>query len=389
MRKQVVSFGPNQWIIGSEVEHECRFDSVVNWSDVDRFIQQHQGEFIFLALSYELGLDILEVKASTNKPRLSVPKFIAWTAKNIWKKDQDTVIGLKGNSTFHKLEDAEIPQLQWTSVESFEKYVAAIDKVQTEIQYGNVYELNYCTGLKANGALKDDALSIFHRLQQLIQAPHACFYEDESCTLISMSPERFFKTEGSTLISQPIKGTAPRGKNTEEDEEFAKQLRLSLKDRVENTMIVDLVRNDCSKIASKGSVQVPEFMGLYSFAHVHQLISTVSCEMKDSVLPSDIIKALFPMGSMTGAPKKSAVALSEQFEPLARNWYSGSFGCITPEGNWDLNVIIRSVFHDKKTAEWTCMVGGAITNLSNAADEWNECKVKVDKLLQHFGTCQW
>ena len=154
-------------------------------------------------------------------------------------------------------------------------------------------------------------------------------------------------------------------------------------------MIVDLVRNDLSRIAEKGSVKVDELCGIYSFPTVHQMISTVSCELKKNTSFSDILKATFPMGSMTGAPKKAAVELAEKHEGFSRGFYSGSMGVIYPNSDFDLNVLIRTLVYERKTGKLSCGVGGAITMLSDAEAEYEECRVKVDKILSLFGTCQW
>ncbi|MNU92937.1 Aminodeoxychorismate synthase component 1 [compost metagenome] len=154
-------------------------------------------------------------------------------------------------------------------------------------------------------------------------------------------------------------------------------------------MIVDLVRNDLSQIATKGSVLVDELCAVYSFPTVHQLISTVSCDLKENTSFSDILKASFPMGSMTGAPKKAAVELAEQYEGFSREFYSGSLGVIYPNGDFDLNVLIRTIVYNSQSKQLSCGVGGAITILSDAEAEYEECKAKVGKILALFGTCQW
>jgi para-aminobenzoate synthetase component 1 len=154
-------------------------------------------------------------------------------------------------------------------------------------------------------------------------------------------------------------------------------------------MIVDLVRNDLSRVAAKGSVQVDELCEIYTFPTVHQMISTISCELKEHTSFSDILKATFPMGSMTGAPKKAAVELAAHYEGFSREFYSGSFGVILPNGDFDLNVLIRTLVYNRETRKFYCGVGGAITMLSDPEAEYEECKVKVDKILSLFGTCQW
>ncbi|MBI3238477.1 MAG: anthranilate synthase component I family protein, partial [Flavobacteriia bacterium] len=203
------------------------------------------------------------------------------------------------------------------------------------------------------------------------------------------SPERFMARSGTKLISQPIKGTAPRGKTPEEDLLLKEQLANSHKDRTENVMIVDLVRNDLSRIATKNSVQVDELFGVYSFPTVHQLISTVSCELRPEVTFSDILKATFPMGSMTGAPKVAAMELAEITERFTRGIYSGAAGYIAPNGDFDFNVMIRTLVVDRANNSISCGVGGAITIFSDPEEEYEECRAKVGKILDATGSCQW
>ena len=198
------------------------------------------------------------------------------------------------------------------------------------------------------------------------------------------SPERYIKLENNLLTSQPIKGTAPRGSSNVEDQKNINRLINSKKDQSENVMIVDLVRNDLSKIAKQNSVKVDELCGLYSFKTVHQLISTVSCEIDKSVDFKSILQATFPMGSMTGAPKLSAMNIIEEKEDFKRGLYSGSIGYIKPNGDFDFNVVIRSLLYNKKKKYLSCSVGGAITYDSDPKSEYDECQIKVGKLMSIF-----
>jgi len=197
--------------------------------------------------------------------------------------------------------------------------------------------------------------------------------------LFCASPERFIQKKGNRIFSQPIKGTAPRGKDAIEDEVLVKLLKNDPKEKAENIMIVDLVRNDLSKIARKGSVQVDELCAVKSFATVHQLISTVSCDLK-TINFLDILYALFPMGSMTGAPKKRALELIDELEDFNRGLYSGSIGYMDPNGDFDMNVIIRSLVYNSISKRISCGVGSAITISSDAEKEYAECLVKIEKL---------
>ncbi|MDC1244897.1 anthranilate synthase component I family protein, partial [Crocinitomicaceae bacterium] len=198
------------------------------------------------------------------------------------------------------------------------------------------------------------------------------------------SPERFIKKNGSNLLAQPIKGTARRGENDTEDKFLFKSLRNDPKERAENIMIVDLMRNDLSKVAEKNSVKVDELCEIYSFETVHQMISTVSCKVKKQYSFVDILKATFPMGSMTGAPKIRAMELIEKYEDFKRGLYSGSVGYIAPNGDFDFNVIIRTMIHNKNLKTLSCSVGSAITIKSDAEKEFEECQIKIKKMIDVF-----
>ncbi|MGZ4158296.1 MAG: chorismate-binding protein, partial [Bacteroidia bacterium] len=188
------------------------------------------------------------------------------------------------------------------------------------------------------------------------------------------------------LISQPIKGTAKRSENILEDERLKNDLQNNLKERSENVMIVDLVRNDLSHIAKRGTVKVEELHSLYSFKQVHQLISTVSCELKENISFTDILKSTFPMGSMTGAPKISAMKLIEEFESTKRGLYSGAVGYISPDGDFDFNVVIRSILYNADNNYLSFMVGSAITDKANAGQEYEECLLKAKAMFEVLST---
>jgi para-aminobenzoate synthetase component I len=215
----------------------------------------------------------------------------------------------------------------------------------------------------------------------LTKAPFSSFLQFDDFSAFCGSPERFLQKKGDVLRSEPIKGTSKRGKTDEEDEQLKNNLQNDAKERSENIMVVDLVRNDLSKIAIKDSVKVEELCALYSFKTVHQLISTITCTVEEKTSFTDIIKATFPMGSMTGVPKIKAMQIIEEFESFKRGLYSGSIGYIMPNGDFDFNVVIRSLLYNKKEKYLSCSVGGAITSLSSAQEEYKECLVKVKRIL--------
>ena len=211
--------------------------------------------------------------------------------------------------------------------------------------------------------------------------PFSTFYKTDDKFLISATPERFIKKTRQTVISQPIKGTIKRDTNTEKDLQLINKLRNDKKELSENVMIVDLVRNDMSKFAKKGSVNVDELFEIYSFPQVHQMISTITAEVDETKNNIDIIKEMFPMGSMTGAPKIRAMKLIEEYEKSMRGLFSGAVGYFEPNGDFDFNVIIRSLFYNSSNNYLSFQVGSAITINSDAENEYQECLIKAKAIL--------
>lgn len=375
-----------EYLFGEGILEQLEIFNVSDLKLVDNFLERNKGSNVFFILSYELGVALLDTTVHADKPRSNYPLAKFWVANT-----NETESNPGPDEWINNFSDppSSTPfQGNWKFGSTKENYLERIETIQKHIQRGDCYELNFCQHIEANGKL-EDGLELFKHVREITNAPHSAYFEDENIVLASGSPERFIKKTGNMLYSQPIKGTAARGKTAEEDQKIIAGLKSSEKDFVENVMIVDLVRNDCSKIAAKGSVKVEELSQLYTFETVHQLISTISCELKEDTTFSQIIEAMFPMGSMTGAPKRSAVQLSENYETHARNWYSGSIGYIDENGDFDSNVLIRTVFFDKQKEEFSCMVGGAITHLSDPELEWEECKIKVGRIIDRFGTCHW
>ena len=263
-------------------------------------------------------------------------------------------------------------------------YISIIEKIKTHIQLGDIYELNFCQEFYAGDALID-TVRVFQKLNQLSKAPFTSFFKNEGNYLMCASPERFLKRQNNTLISQPIKGTRKRIQDKKQDNLLKQQLFFDEKERSENVMIVDLVRNDFSRIALKNSVEVEELFGIYSFEQVHQMISTVTCTIPQDLSFSEIIKAVFPMGSMTGAPKIAAMELIEQYEPTKRGLFSGAVGYMTPKGNFDFNVVIRSILYNEQNQYVSIQAGSAITIDCDAEKEYEECLLKAKAMLEALG----
>ena len=265
-----------------------------------------------------------------------------------------------------------------------ETYLKNVRKLKQHIQFGDIYEINYCQEYFAS-EVTINPIDIYIALNKKSPTPFSCFVKCANKYLMSATPERFIQKYGEHIISQPIKGTAKRGGNKQEDEQLKEELFNDVKERSENVMIVDLVRNDLSKIANRGTVNVDELCGIYTFPQVHQMISTVSTEVNESVSFEDIINATFPMGSMTGAPKVKAMELIEQYEITKRGLYAGTVGHINPSGDFDFNVVIRSLQYNKDDKYLSFIVGGAITALSEPEKEYDECLLKAKAMLEVLG----
>lgn len=265
---------------------------------------------------------------------------------------------------------------------SKQEYLQTIQQLQKHIQRGDCYEINYCQEFYAKKATINP-IEIYQKLSAISPNPFSCYYKLGHQYLLCASPERYIKKTNNTIISQPIKGTAKRNS---EAENIAKQnLQNSIKDKTENVMIVDLVRNDLSKICTQGSVKVNELFGIYTFPQVYQMISTISGNINHNIDFADVLQATFPMGSMTGAPKKKVIELTEQYEQTKRGIYSGCVGYINPQKDFDFNVVIRSIMYNANNQYLNYLVGGGITFYSNAEHEYEECLLKaaaIKKVLQ-------
>lgn len=359
-----------------------------------QFIQQKK-DWLFGHVSYDFKNSIFPLAAG-NQDGILFSNLVLFQPKIVIKIDGSDVliesISVSPKEIFdiisiEKITSPEDNPNQVTIQPRISKkdYVSKIEKIKHHIQIGDCYELNFCQEFFSENATISP-LNIYQKLNTISPTPFSSYYKLNDKYLLCASPERYIKKIGNQIISQPIKGTAKRNlENQISDIDIKNSLLKSQKERSENVMIVDLVRNDLSKIATRNSVKVDELFGIYSFPQVHQMISTISATLKDDIDFSDILKATFPMGSMTGAPKFKVMQLIEQYEQTKRGIYSGCVGYITPEGDFDFNVVIRSIMYNEKTKYLSYQVGGAITHYSNAEDEYEECLLKaraMEKALQ-------
>lgn len=278
----------------------------------------------------------------------------------------------------------EAPLTGWVVHTPRERYLAQVERILHHIQRGDVYELNYCTG-RTTTSLGWDPFAGFARLMAANPAPHAAFYRRGPLFALCASPERYLKAERSLLTAQPMKGTRKRNADPVEDARLAQELVADPKERSENIMAVDVMRNDLSRVAAARSVNVEELCGVHSYPHVHQMTSTITARLKAGATSWDAVLASFPMASMTGAPKLRAMQLIDEIEDLRRGLFSGTLGFFGPDGDTDLNVVIRTLTYDATTGRVALITGSAITASSVPEQEWEECELKARSVLNALG----
>jgi para-aminobenzoate synthetase component 1 len=377
-------------LIAAGVEEKLIANCGSALSQIDAFIE-NQDHIIPGFLSYDLKNE-LEALESNNPDHLDFPDAYFFKPQHLI-----TISGKEAEITSENPDEVweEISQIQLSETSlnfkgsvaqrfSQSAYITTVKKLQEHIQQGDIYEVTLCQEFYAE-EVNFDPLTAFIALNRISPTPFSSFFKQDNHYILSATPERYIAKRGNTLLSQPIKGTARRSSDKLEDEAIKQALAESEKERAENVMIVDLVRNDLTRCALPGTVQVDELFGVYSFTQVHQLISTISCQVAPEQTLSNILRATFPMGSMTGAPKIRAMQLIEQYERSKRGVYSGSVGYIQPNGDFDLNVIIRSMLYNANTNYLSFQVGGAITAKSIPEEEYEECLLKAKAISQVLG----
>lgn len=352
-------------------------------------------DWLFGYLSYDLKNDIEEL-ASTNFDGLQFPELFFFQPKKIFLVKGNEVEMLYLNmcddeleSDFEEISNFQtdsLPNQNNTALEikpriSKDVYLEKTAKMLQYIQEGKVYEANYCMEFYAEEATVNP-LAVYYKLNEISFPPFAVYFKNHQHFVASASPERYIKKKGTKIISQPIKGTAKRSTNIEEDEHLKENLSKNSKECSENIMIVDLVRNDLSQTATKGSVVVEELCKVYTYKQVHQMISTIVSEVSLQTAPVEILRTTFPMGSMTGAPKIAAMQFIEELEETKRGLYSGVIGYFTPKGDFDFNVVIRSILYNANNQYLSFSVGSAITSQAIPEMEYEECMLKAKALFE-------
>ena len=383
----------------SDPEFECLLAAgVINsleseannaFQELDDFAGKEK-DWVFGHLSYDLKNEIEDLSSQNfdgiQFPDLFffIPEFILILKKDsiaigIVEGDPDTIYkNIIDGSANYEPAVYSIPEIK--SRYSKEEYLDTVNRIKHHIQLGDCYEINFCQEFYADDR-EIDPLHIYLKLSKVSPNPFAAFYKLNDKYLLCSSPERYLKKDRDKIFSQPIKGTSKRNlTDIQEDENSKEELLNSKKEISENVMVVDLVRNDLSKVCKEASVNVEELFGIYTFPQVHQMISTVSGTLNEDASLPDILKATFPMGSMTGVPKKRVMELIEKYERTRRGLFSGAIGYITPGGDFDFNVVIRSILYNSTNKYISMQAGSAITFYSEPEKEYEECLVKIDAM---------
>ncbi|MEM0517042.1 MULTISPECIES: anthranilate synthase component I family protein [Aequorivita] len=403
-----------------------QFDEVV-WLDSNHYVQKHQthqailavdaftalktdfhnafdnlkeyqnttADWIFGYLTYDLKNDV-EKLYSNNFDGLGFPDLYFFQPKKLFLFSENSVEVHYLNMVADEIEEdwasilktvavpdenEDLEPVKITMRTSKDSYIQKVEKTLAHIKRGDIYEANICQEFFDSNA-KIHPLKTFLQLNKISKPPFSVFLKLNNFYALSASPERYLKKRGNSVISQPIKGTAKRLKNKADDLQMAQQLAKDPKERSENIMITDLVRNDLSRIAEKGSVTVDELCAIYTFEQVHQMISTVRCSVPTDFSSVEILRNTYPMGSMTGAPKISAMQIIEEIEDAKRGLYSGAIGYFSPVGDFDFNVVIRSILYNATKKYISFSVGSAITGNSIPEKEYEECLLKAKAMRE-------
>jgi para-aminobenzoate synthetase component 1 len=378
-------------LIAIGVQHEVTAHSGDAFLQLTHF-REHNPGLICGFLGYDLKNETEDLQ-STNPDNLDFPDLYFFAPEIIIsiKGDIVDVTGDGPKDIFEIIDQQELTVAPFLPVINLnprfdrQEYINTVEKIKGHINRGDIYVTNFCQEFYAEDAIIDP-LSIFSQLSSLSPTPFATFFKWKGNYIMCASPERFLAKRGSKLISQPIKGTARRDTDAAIDKTIKEQLRNHPKELQENVMIVDLVRNDLTRSAKPGTVKTEELFGIQSFEQVHQMVSTVVCEIREDITtPVEAIKNAFPMGSMTGAPKISAMQLMDQYERSRRGVYSGAVGYFDEEDNFDFNVVIRTLLYNFTKKYLSFHVGSAITYHADAASEYEECLLKAKAILEVLG----
>lgn len=356
-------------------------------------LHQTQNDWIFGHISYDYKNNLEKKLFSKRHYKTGFPTFHFFVPQTVCTINKEsTALTISSctdpDAVYQQIMECDkrehcLPKVNFTSMMSREHYLSTVSTLRVHIAKGDCYEINLCNEAFVKNVVIDP-VSVFEALNSLSPAPFAACYRLYDSVAMCASPERYLSKEDNTIISQPIKGTIARGENALADEQQQQALYHSIKERAENVMIVDLVRNDLARSCNVGSVKVNELFGIHTFPQVYQMMSTITGTLSDNARFTDAIRYSFPMGSMTGAPKHKVMQMIEQYELSARELFSGTIGYMTPEGDFDFNVVIRSLFYNTATKYLSYQTGGAITYDSDPEQEWEEMRLKAWALERIF-----
>ncbi|WP_374949758.1 anthranilate synthase component I family protein [Mucilaginibacter sp.] len=383
-------YGKYDTLIAVGVKASLTANAGSAFMQLEQFCKDNPG-FVFGFFGYDLKNELEDLRSS-NHDGLNFPDLFFFSPQVIitFKHNEVVIEGENAAELAQTIERLELSTgKQVTSIDlktrfTKNEYIDRVNKVKGHINRGDIYVTNFCQEFYAENA-EIDPLDVFVKLAKLSPTPFSSYFKWDGNYVICASPERFLAKRANKLISQPIKGTARRDANADTDQAIINELRNHPKELQENVMIVDLVRNDLTHSSKPGTVKTEELFGIQTFKQVHQMVSTVVCEIKDEITPVEAVKQAFPMGSMTGAPKVSALQLMEQYERSKRGVYSGAIGYFSLDGDFDFNVVIRTILYNSSNKYLSFHVGSAITYHANAESEYEECLLKAKAILEVLG----
>ena len=388
---QVDRYGRYDWLMGVAAADALRLTRWEEWAEAP-------PRWWMGGLPYELK-NRFEPKLHTR-----IPAYVAWPEVAFFSpqiliersrvngglrvqaetiEGLQAVVGLLSQSLALPATWEELPALRWQGNFSREGYLAQVERLRAHIREGDFYEINLAQAFHAEVELPHTA-ALFERLTAISPMPFAGYLQFGDHHLICASPERFLQLNAGQLCSQPIKGTAPRSADPEQDAAHRAYLAHSEKEQAENVMIVDLTRHDLHRSCFTGSVEVPHLFEIQAFPQVYQLVSTITGRKRSELTAAQVLAQTFPPGSMTGAPKVMTMTMIDRYEPEGRGLYAGSLGYLTPEGDFDFNVVIRSLIYQAAQQRLSYHVGGAITYDSDPEREYEETLTKAAAIRQLF-----
>jgi len=385
------------WLLGIGLKETDRDEEPINnqnfgFPDFNAMLKRNPG-FRMGYFTYEMS-NLTKRSNNTKKPNAENTSPAFWFRPSLLIKcDQNKLeflidqydnfqyISHKIKRTYrgYEVKCFDLPKIKFKSTIKLNDYCKKIDEIKQNITDGNYYELNYCIERRARMAIRKP-LNYWIKMVNKSKAPFSAYLKQNMTHIMCASPERFLRKEGNQLLSQPIKGTAKRYKNHNQDHASFTNLTRNTKEMAEHLMIVDLVRNDLTKCSGSVSTKVLELAKTCSFNTIHQLISSVQTELEPNHSITDILESCFPMGSMTGTPKQTVCNRIPILENQERGIFSGALGYFDSNLNFDLNVVIRTIIYDQTTNLLSLKTGGAITIDSNPEKEWKECILKCQSI---------